>query len=358
MLILRYCFNFACLATAIGMTVYWFYKFWEDEDLVQVDVKPIELFPEGQFPMLSLCLTNVLIESKLKEYNNTLTEETFTNILIGQSFYDGIEKIDYDNVTLNLADSYVMDINEFQNGSLTVGQSPTFVNALPVETLSGLFYNQSSIKCIGLRPRLKNVAIANFVFNSSSFPKKSNLFFGRRIYLHLPNKISMAANYFVQIEKKAERLVIVMQQIELLRRRNKRKNACISDELSYDQIAQDEHLDQVGCKAPYQKTDKNLKICESKEKMKAAYFDTWSKINSMKSCTSASFTFTSKEAELDWRIKLKLKELNYDVFSIRVKYPDEYKEIVMVKKIDMQTVIGNSGGYIGLFLGNIISKVR
>jgi len=102
--------------------------------------------------------------------------------------------------------------------------------------------------------------------------------------------------------------------------------------------------------------EKHLKICESKEKMKAAYFDMWSKTNSMKSCTSASFTFTSKEEELDGWMKSNIKGL--DVFWIRVKYPDEYKEIVMVKKIDRQTVIENSGGYIGLFLGNIISKVR
>ena len=104
--------------------------------------------------------------------------------------------------------------------------------------------------------------------------------------------------------------------------------------------------------------EKHLKICESKEKMKAAYFDMWSKTNSMKSCTSASFTFTSKEGELDGWMKSNIKGVDYDVFWIRVKYPHEFKEIVMVKKIDMQTVIGNSGGYIGLFLGNIISKVR
>ena len=36
-------------------------------------------------------------------------------------------------------------------------------------------------------------------------------------------------------------------------------------------------------------------------------------------------------------------------------YPKKFKEIKMVRAVNIQTVIGNAGGYVGLFLGKIIS---
>ena len=38
--------------------------------------------------------------------------------------------------------------------------------------------------------------------------------------------------------------------------------------------------------------------------------------------------------------------------------PYHIKEIVMVKAVDIQTAIGNAGGYIGLFLGKSMSNSK
>ena len=43
-----------------------------------------------------------------------------------------------------------------------------------------------------------------------------------------------------------------------------------------------------------------------------------------------------------------------DWFKVDVDFPSQFKEIIMVQEIDIHSAIGNSGGYIGLFLGNII----
>ena len=39
-------------------------------------------------------------------------------------------------------------------------------------------------------------------------------------------------------------------------------------------------------------------------------------------------------------------------FKIRMEYPDEIKTISQVKEVDIHSLIGNIGGYLGLFLGN------
>ena len=39
-------------------------------------------------------------------------------------------------------------------------------------------------------------------------------------------------------------------------------------------------------------------------------------------------------------------------FHINIMFPDRFKEIVSVKAVDIHSAIGNSGGYVGLLLGN------
>ena len=68
--------------------------------------------------------------------------------------------------------------------------------------------------------------------------------------------------------------------------------------------------------------------------------------NSKRPCISATtlaFRYDEKEYPND-----------SDWFGVGITFPIQVKETVMIKEIDIQTAIGNSGGYIGLLLGNII----
>ena len=38
-------------------------------------------------------------------------------------------------------------------------------------------------------------------------------------------------------------------------------------------------------------------------------------------------------------------------FWVSFDLPDQYKEITQIEEVSFQSVIGNAGGYIGLFLG-------
>ena len=98
MVVLRCCFNLACLLTAFGMTMLWLYRYYPDEDIVKVDFKPYDKL-EGKFPMLSFCLLDPVIEPIIKPKNDTLTARNYTEILIGHGSYEEIKDIDFDNVT-------------------------------------------------------------------------------------------------------------------------------------------------------------------------------------------------------------------------------------------------------------------
>ena len=43
---------------------------------------------------------------------------------------------------------------------------------------------------------------------------------------------------------------------------------------------------------------------------------------------------------------------NSDTYWFAVEIPKTFKEVTRVRAVDFQTVIGNAGGYVGLFLGN------
>ena len=41
-------------------------------------------------------------------------------------------------------------------------------------------------------------------------------------------------------------------------------------------------------------------------------------------------------------------------FYVSIIYPNQYKEVELVRAVDLQIVVGNAGGYIGLFCGKKI----
>ena len=261
--------------------------------------------------------------------------------------------INFDAVTLNLTYFYLGE--RFRYKSLSKRH---YFYELPQVTYSGFRDGSDIRKCIGLKPKFTNIEWINFNFNSNLYPDGIRPFWRRSVLvaLHLPNQISLRGSFTKNTWPKitvreGHIMIFKMQQLEILKRRNKENDPCKPDELNLDQIILDENLEQLGCKAPYHRTDKNLEVCDSKEKMRATYYvDLFKneKFKKFKECTIAStLTFTYEEINHD----------NKERFGVLLYYPNKFKEVVMVRAVDLQTVIGNAGGYIGLFLGKISWKL-
>ena len=351
--VLRYIFNLACFTTAFGMTFWWLYRYSLDEDIVQMNLKPID-FQDGQYPMLSYCLADPFIESKLKKYDEALTAEKYKDILLGLISYKGMKNIDYDDVTLNFTKFYLGDVIRLRNGSFVENEVPNFLQELPQATYSG-FSDGIFYKCIKLKSRLTNIDYHYFKFNSSLYPNgiRPSLLESTSVALHLPNQVSWAwdsikYSWPKRIEKIAHAMDFKLQQIDILKRRtNKKNDPCTPDGLNFDQMILDYYLNKVGCKAPYYKTNESLKLCDSKKKMKESTFELMRNDKPMKPCTSAlTLAFAYNEFDLNCKV--------CDWFTISITYPNQYREIKMIQAIDIHTVIGHSGGYIGLFLGKRI----
>ena len=147
-----------------------------------------------------------------------------------------------------------------------------------------------------------------------------------------------------------------LTNVEILKRRSKSKAPCIEDWRKYDQdietIFQD-LMEVVGCRAPYQQPNKPLPLCQTKEKMKemvSALID-----DPMQNVSPSCDTLEN--------LQYRYNELNYDNpykgtewFWIGIDMPDRFKEIIQTRAVDLHSLIGNCGGYIGLFIGKCIAS--
>ena len=343
---LRYFFSIACFATAFAMTVLWLYKYLQDEDIVQFEIKSFD-YEEGEHPMLSFCLINPFIKSKLKKYDATLTGEEYTEILSGSKSYNGEKNINFDDVTLNLADFLLWNHTTLRKDPIKFKKPSKCQQEKLQVTYSGFAYEEF-MKCFGLKLKCRNIKRLILGFNSSVYPDgiRPSSYLSTAVALHLPNQLSLAGSYFKYTwpkrnEKKKYSMDFNLQQIDLLKRRNKRNDPCTND-LNFDQVILDDHLQKIGCKAPYQRTNKSMEICDSIEKIRDAKFDLFYNELQKKPCTSAStLSFSYNEYEYEgsgW-------------FRVILFYPNQYRKITLIQAIDLHTLIGNAGAYVGLFLG-------
>ena len=137
---------------------------------------------------------------------------------------------------------------------------------------------------------------------------------------------------------------VKLKIVEIIQRRNKRKDRCLAKEKHFD-----EFVLEVGCRAPYQKLMLNVSLCKTKEKMKESKFDI---VQSRKKHHLPCQSITGLSFQTDRSDSLKYL-LENNTIKLQVEYPVNIKVITQCQGVDLQALVGYIGGYIGLFLGNI-----
>ena len=278
-----------------------------------------------------------------------ISQQKYLQYLTGENYYKGFDKIDFDNVTLNLLDYYLGERIWFRNGTRIDDNFSSHLNELPQFAHAWVDYGEV-IKCFGIRVHYPGVAKVTFHFNSSIFPGGIRNNDNFKAFVHLPNKMLTGRSVVKFIWpkrtiKKEYFMRFKFKQVEILRRRNKRSEPCQPDSIHYDDYLLGKHITRLGCKAPYH-VRINRTICTSKEKMKRSSFDPFQHKHTMVPCTSMeTIAFHYSEFNDEWK--------GSGWFHVTLKFPNRYKIIKMIKAVDLQTAIGNAGGYVGLFLGNI-----
>ena len=168
-------------------------------------------------------------------------------------------------------------------------------------------------------------------------------------------------------DKKHKGMMLKINDFEVTIRRNTNKNKCNSDWMNDDQLVYETFLSQgEKCRPPYKIWNATYPICDTAEKISKANFRLGrQRDNFEEPCqTAEKIVFEYQEMDLttvstnseyfretgldDYKNFL---ENGSFIISIHI-LSNRFKVIQHVQKYDIQSLIGNSGGYIGLFLGN------
>ena len=347
-------FKCLCGVVTLFMVGYWMKKFQKDEDVSQVQYISMNSMEDVSHPEITICIDKPFLIQAFEETANIFDYMEYLN---GDGDHDQKYKsISFANVTINIFE-YLEDIvlwktDDTEDRICCPGDSN--YNAIELRnSFNGLIEGVFS-KCfsIGISPKFgKTVKFMKIGFNQiltqviEDMQKKG---FGRYIviFTNLRNQVSRYVNKYQEIwqalSNKNMNVAAVMASTEILRRRNKRSDPCNTNWRDYDNILMNEHIDRVGCSNPY--LGQSKAICSNATKMKASRYD----LNTIRT--------KSKPCQEMSNIEIQYIERGTNLtanatFSMVIEYSSELKLITQAPSVDLHALIGNIGGYIGLFLG-------
>ena len=350
--VIKTCFTILCTITVAFMMGYWFKKYeFDDRDIGVVDYTPLEEAKDIKFPDVSICIVNPFHAENLKATNSDITVWDYSSYLDGEHYDKMYEEIDFANVTLDLNQYFLFAQVMWQDGTSKsiLSDSITYI-----ETFTGfqfLFSGSYFLRCFTMRLNVEEQQRVNKV--RVNFDKKrmisdlsadeNNLL----LVVHYPNQFFLHKS--IQVSPVSLDKVVVtgfnMEKIEILKQRNSRHRKCSRDIENYDKNIVDEVLQKTGCRPPYLRSHQSYPRCKTQKDIKEGKIDSLARkrVRIPNACQRIS----------EVREQIQNVEENFTMWGLGIAYPEEVKIIEQSKDVDVHSLIGNIGGYLGLFLGTI-----
>jgi hypothetical protein len=141
---------------------------------------------------------------------------------------------------------------------------------------------------------------------------------------------------------------IPISKAEVLKTRNKPKNPCMMQWRNWDDLVVMKRIKDIGCIPPYYEPHPNFRTCSTMMGIKR-WYDVMNEIRNNRPDLPCQ-----QMPRIDFGISTRSNaSLIKGTFMITVIYPEQVKVITQSRAVDVNTLIGNIGGYIGLFLGRV-----
>ena len=372
-LILNFTVHALGFLAATSCVCWCFYEYFLDLDLSLVEHKTFGGDENSIMPSFSLCLSDPFLEDKLKINSNNLNTTEYKKFLAGKYWEFEISQIDFENVTKKLEDylqGYVVFYeNLTQNYYDNITSLPGHIKK-PYISYTGFLWG-IMLKCYSVNMPLNSVGVGlrikNTVFPNSIRPSTA----GFTVSLHYPGQFltslaSIRNNWPNQKEKSMSyyTMLLTINIFEITIRRNTRRNPCNEQWKMDDFEVFQKLVDKTRCKAPHQIWNTSYPVCDTKEKMAAVDLNFFVRRNYSPPCQSVEkvvYEYSEFEPEITTSMDPDIMSSNLWVndnnsFLLMANLQgDKFKAIVHKKAYDVQALIGNCGGYIGLILGKLLA---
>ena len=341
------------------MITYWLYKFEiEDRDVSVVDYVLVDESLDIPLPVASVCIfPPFLMASSLEQINST-TSDVFFSTRFWDDNYDldqYLLNVDYSNATLKLGDYIVSDYSILRNSQHvydSVNHKESF-NGF-IEDFQKCFEIQSSQPDYFVE---EIVVIYNLskMWNDLGADASSSII---SVSIHYPGQLLLRTTLPIYAIDPKEKIgnKLEINDIEVIKSRNSRNRKCTPyDEMrNFDDMVREKHIQTNKCRPPYLRTFQNVSTCSTKESLRASIYDfkTVRYKYYPTSCQRLSKIAYEKTVYGDPMI---FRNVSY--WELVIHYPDHLRIFTQSKEVDIHALIGNIGGYIGLFLGTLVNSV-
>ena len=270
-------FRILCSLTTISLCIYWCYQFSLNEGSSEINYKKISPeLDDAVLPSLSLCLENPFLNYRLAEFGtNNISYLSFLN---GTSFDKKMLRIDFNSVTTNITDHIKEFRIYFKNGTDKKYNKEAFWIS---NNFNGFMFGQF-YKCFSLQiPKTQNLTIfrvrlSNTIFNTTDLDgiRPTKWF---TTWIHLSQHFLVPSNYdkWVWDEKGKQSFYntrFIVRSYEFYRKRSTSQNNCCENWQNFDAWVLRRFEKQVGCRSPYQTSNKIHRMCDSQDQIRR-FFD-------------------------------------------------------------------------------------
>ena len=377
------------------MIAYWLYKYKiEDKDVGVVDYVQIDDSVRWKklnikLPVASVCIANPFLEARLLELKPPRTIYSYSDFLAGSEgwvetserlwvegsegyavevseghwvygseglwvngkrvFDKNLTHVDYSNVTLNLKDYWSEG-----GGSIMRNTNFSFESFEHKESYNGFFDKGGTFeKCFEIKSTMQENVLQNMVFVYNFSGMWNDLGGQQRvsISIHYPGQylLRLTLPHELEITGVDKLAFFTIHDIEIIKGRNSRNRECTpyDNTKSFDDIVREKHIRDNNCRPQYLSPFQDFPKCSTKESISAAYYNYKIVRNKYPlSCQRLSrIAVEGTETEM---------EFVESTWGFGITYPESsefVKIITQSKEVDIHTLIGNIGGYVGLFLG-------
>ena len=357
-------FKIVSICGAIATTIWCCYEFSKNEDMCEVYYKRFLQDDQSIYPDITVLMPYQLNETAFRQLRTAINISTFKQILEGAHWDDEITKIPLEDVRLKLSD------NLMSSCILSSYYEPCSA----IKTINDKMFLGGAISHAFQLPRDKLSTYATFQFRTAMFsngiaPAQHELM----ISFQYPNRVYRSQGSLFQIEwplneeEKRHNYVIdfKMRDMEVLKRRQKRGSACLEVH-DYDEKKKEDMMLEVGCRPYFWNHSTIDKICKTQKEMQGLmsrnaeiFYRLNQKETDIPPCTEIQKLQidhnirTTKMTFLEEQTKKRKENIRNETwFEIRLEIQtDTFKEIRQKRAYTPQSLVGNLGGYLGLFIG-------
>ena len=369
-------FSVCCYLVTLALLVFCCNIYFKNENITEIKYKKFNDDSISPYPSISICsqlAPNMFKEDKLKDRGIETNASSYHDFLKGKFWDEKMLDVNYEEVTAPM-ESYVLYSRAFKNFDPDLKQNGIAFQKIKADSLPTYM---GVYKCITfdlpneIQKRIKyaTIVLENSIFTNGMFPENEKFL----SHFHFPNYLygtSIGTKWSWQSKNLTSSYVhrvlqFTITSTEVLNRRNKGGNTCIHH-TDHDKDYKDKAMEAAGCIPPYWKTTRNFSRCQSQTQMKILAREAFKAYNGhledvrdiVKPCIELKkITFSHSDTEYDIKSSmefsrgLELKN-NDSITKIFIDFANsDFKEIKEVEAFGIESLVGNVGGYIGLFLG-------